>query len=1688
MALGSDLMLRLIISAQDATGNAVRTAREGIQSISTTAQQVYESVKTYLTYKISLEGAQELLALGDQYENLKARVKLATDSQDEFNAAQTALFEIAQETRSDLESTVTLYTKTEGAVKRLGGTQRDSFDLTRAVAEAFKVSGASAQESSSGIQQLSQALASGVLRGDEFNSVMESSPRLAQALADGMGQPISKLRSLAEAGELTADKVVKALLSQKDAIAAEYAQMPLTVEGAMQQAENSLLRYVGQLNESTGATQRVAGGIQFLAGHLEDLAGVAKTLAEVYGINLVRGLVQATAAKIADTQATRVQAAATAAAAAEATAAIRAELLQHVANAEAQVAEMRARIANTESLIAHIRAQGGSIATSEALVRLQQQLLTQRNALTAATVRQAEAEAALQASMRHTAEATALSQKAMTALNWTFGGLTALFVGWEIGQFLNKFEKVRFAGSFLGETLAKLGVTWDVFTGKLTAEQGKKELERIPLIFDDIRKTSTDAYQEGEKKAAEFRQAQKELAGALEQTGLAAQGMAGDTQVTAEKLAELKAKVDQAKTALDAKTEALGKVKEGTAQYATAQGAAKQAAEAVKAAAEQYSKALTENVKQAQEAVKAETDRSAVLKSGFDTLKAVAEAEREAALASGDVRAALEKEGELRRLAVQEARQTLAAKEEERQAAMALVEALLKQAAAQQGGDDTLKKAIVTAEKDLVVKQQQSAAAKAHAQSLDKLPDSLANVTREQALTNEQVSRYEEAARGAISQAQLIGQAFKNGKAIQAEYTAAQDQAQKALGTYTAALKLHTQQLEARESAASRVTSLDQQRYQAVINETQARIAAAKAVGDEAEALRLTVELKKLEAQAAQQLANDKAAEAQAALAVAEAKAKEYAANGELTVAEQAAIQAARDHAEAKRLEAQQSQSAADIKRTEAAATEKQAEAAQKAAKSTREQTDAQDGANAAASNGASIIDVLAAQLAQYGESGVQALLAMQRQATTFEESWRAAAFGEKLLADAKAQADGADALIARIQDAANGTGNLSEALASARTAVAGLDGQPLDQLQAAIDQAEQKLQSLRDSAEATKTALQGELVNLTGSGADKLAFDFQQKKLDLQQRINEAQALGDAATMAALSDALRLLEEVNAVKERNLKIAEADNAAALEGNGIVEARTEAEKEYGQVAEETAKKVGDARAQAEEDYAEALGKAAEDSAEATQKAMTDLSESMGRVIAKAADDTMAVAETFRAAIDKIKADAASFDTGIEDSIRALRRQGMSEEEARADRVMELREKIAAAQKAIAAGDLDEAQRLRDQIAQIAEGLGSAVTGAFGKIILGQEEAARQAIGYLEDAQKLNDRITETRMEQARREQAAKLAGIEAEKQAELEKARVVADNALKKRDDDHRDAMAKIEQQLEKDLDRVRTVANADLAEAQKVHNAKMAQIETERQARENAVNVEAPQAKTKGGITARAQGGPVRKGEDVFVAEEGVETFVDENGEAYLIGTDGPGLFNPPADGYVFPNNGDNRAAVQRVSGTGMGRSASTSSSHSVGAMSGGAPRIVPPPPPPPPEPPAVVWMTDEEIIAWQRQMFPPNPSAAPVEPPRETRVPAPSSHVPESNADRPAPGRDGSARPAAESSSDRPTPLSDGPTRSASPPRAAEPAADRTSTSTLTIRLELVLPGGKTVPATVDSRFKQDLLDLQRAQRSAT
>ena len=290
-----DGLKRALNSAQQSLGDLATNAKSAGQKAAAGLAEVkagmsafgdqVNSAKTQLLAFLSINWAagkvQEIVQIADAWNMMSARLKLATIGHNEFATAQKALFDIAQRIGVPIQETTTLYGKLQQAVRMLGGEQKDALTITESISQALRLSGASATEAQSSLLQFGQALASGVLRGEEFNSVVENSPRLAQALADGLNVPIGRLRKLAEEGRLTADVVVNALLSQKDKLAAEYTQLPQTVSQAFQRLQNAFGQWVAQVDASTGITKKLADAMTWLATNLQTVMQWLKTIAEV---------------------------------------------------------------------------------------------------------------------------------------------------------------------------------------------------------------------------------------------------------------------------------------------------------------------------------------------------------------------------------------------------------------------------------------------------------------------------------------------------------------------------------------------------------------------------------------------------------------------------------------------------------------------------------------------------------------------------------------------------------------------------------------------------------------------------------------------------------------------------------------------------------------------------------------------------------------------------------------------------------------------------------------------------------------------------------------------------------------------------------------------------------------------------------------------------------------------------------------------------------------------------------------------------------------------------------------------------------------------------------------------------------------------------------------------------------------
>lgn len=201
----------------------------------------------------------------EQYTNLTNRLRLVTEGTEQLAFAQDSVYRVAQNSRQSLQSTAEVYQRVAQNARQLGLSFADVESVTETVSKTVALSGASAQAAEASMVQFGQALASGTLRGDELNSIMEQTPALAQAIARGLGVSIGQLRTMGAEGKLTSEAVVKALQSQKDKVDELSGSLQVTVSQSITAFNNSLVTTVGKLDEATGASARLARGIVSMA-------------------------------------------------------------------------------------------------------------------------------------------------------------------------------------------------------------------------------------------------------------------------------------------------------------------------------------------------------------------------------------------------------------------------------------------------------------------------------------------------------------------------------------------------------------------------------------------------------------------------------------------------------------------------------------------------------------------------------------------------------------------------------------------------------------------------------------------------------------------------------------------------------------------------------------------------------------------------------------------------------------------------------------------------------------------------------------------------------------------------------------------------------------------------------------------------------------------------------------------------------------------------------------------------------------------------------------------------------------------------------------------------------------------------------------------------------------------------------
>lgn len=399
---------------------AAAASRETQRALAEVTSQINTAKASALGMAGAFAGAfatGHLISLADEWSSVNARLKQASQSSDDFTESQRALMDISQRTGTAFSDNASLFARSAASMREYGYSSQQVLDVTEAISTGLKLSGASTAEASSVITQFSQALAQGVLRGEEFNSVNENGDRVIRALAAGMGVARKDLKAMADQGLLTADKVVPALISQLGTMRGEFEAMPQTVSAATTKIENAFMAWVGGANEATGATATLVSVMNGVADNIDTVAAAAGVLASIGGARYLGGKLSDLGSETANLIDARKNEIALAAARAES-----ATQSQRKAAADALAAERAYQLAQSELALAK-NTNAEALATQNAIAKRQAMI-----AANAALVQSNRAVATSQEALNKITSAMNLVKAGASGLLSLVGGIPGILM------------------------------------------------------------------------------------------------------------------------------------------------------------------------------------------------------------------------------------------------------------------------------------------------------------------------------------------------------------------------------------------------------------------------------------------------------------------------------------------------------------------------------------------------------------------------------------------------------------------------------------------------------------------------------------------------------------------------------------------------------------------------------------------------------------------------------------------------------------------------------------------------------------------------------------------------------------------------------------------------------------------------------------------------------------------------------------------------------------------------------------------------------------------------------------------------------------------------------------------------------------------------------------------------------------
>lgn len=469
-------------SSFNRTSQSVNNTERSMQSLS----KVAAALTGYLSASMVASYSEAWTELNNKLSNsVRASESLVDVTQ--------RVFDISQATRSSLDATATLYARLERGTREYNTSAADLAKLTSIINQGFIVSGATAQEAENAIIQLSQGIASGVLRGEEFNSVAEQGSRLMVALADSLGVSIGQLRKMAAEGKLTTDVVVKGLLSQGDAIGKEFAKTTRTMSQAFQEAGNNLTKFLGENTTIKASINVFSDAVITVSKSLDEMVLAVGLVASVVGGRYIAAMGLAIKAKMQSAVAARQEAIANLQAA---------RVAEHnaIMTARKTALDLAAARALVEKAKTEFAAARGTNAEATALANL----IAVRSAAATAAINHKQATQAQTAAMANSAAAARAASVSIGLANKALGFVggpagIAMAAGAAIMYFYQQAKEAREEAVKLAEGVNQLTAEMKNMTREQKRAESAKLKEALPELKNEVLNTTVAMKQAAEK-------------------------------------------------------------------------------------------------------------------------------------------------------------------------------------------------------------------------------------------------------------------------------------------------------------------------------------------------------------------------------------------------------------------------------------------------------------------------------------------------------------------------------------------------------------------------------------------------------------------------------------------------------------------------------------------------------------------------------------------------------------------------------------------------------------------------------------------------------------------------------------------------------------------------------------------------------------------------------------------------------------------------------------------------------------------------------------------------------------------------------------------------------------------------------------------------------------------------------------